>query len=331
MKTEQDHKGIETRDAHSSHAYRSKSCAALRLWCVSLCRGKKKCSERVLAEPTRRFLKHVTKKKKRSEECGKRDEAAVAGVSTDVSHRESISPRSGPEKSKRSRKQDETVEVAEDKEDISVDVGKERSDRKKRKTREEEERERKERKRRERREKKERRERREHEQEILHLADTRVSARYEDPVVEDHIPRKAPPTDLTKNCCYLCAENTLAIAASKPEQSDKGVQVSAHKFRTETFPMLDKSCSPLLLVRIVQSSVKVRMRETGTLCPDASAPPRKETRTKKRKKFNVFPRLTRTKCPAGRNAACETDKLASRRDDNTEKRELRIEKCCMET
>jgi len=155
-----------------------------------------------------------------------------------VSHRESISPRSDPEKSKRSRKQDEAVEVT-DKEDISVDVRKERKDKKKRKTREEEERERKER---ERREKKERRERRKREEEILHFTDTQVSTRDEDLVVEDYIPRKPPPTNLTKSCCYLCAENTLAItaAASKPEQSDKCVQVSAHKFRTETFPTLDK-------------------------------------------------------------------------------------------
>ncbi|XP_067205276.1 pre-mRNA-splicing factor CWC22 homolog isoform X2 [Linepithema humile] len=326
-KTEQNHKGVDTRD-HSPHRYQSKSCAILRLWCVSLCRRKKKYSKRVLGKPTRRFLEHIIKK--RSRECGNRDEAAVAGVST-ASHRESISPRSGSEKSKRSRKQDETVEVA-DKEDISVDVRKERKDRKKRKAREEEERERKERERRERREKKERSERRKQEEEILHLTDAQVSTRDEDIVVEDHIPRKPPPTDFTKNCCYLCAENTLAIAAatSKPEQSDKCVQVSAHKLHTETFPMLDKSCSPLLLVRTVQSSVKVRTRETSTLCPDASVALRKETRTKKRKKFSVFPRLTRTKCPAGRNAACETDKLAARRDDNSEKRELRIEKCCRE-
>lgn len=328
-KTKQNHKTIDTRDAHSSHRYQLKSCARLRLWCVSLCRRKKKYSKRVVGEPTRRFFKHIKKKRKK---CRERDEAAVAGVSTAL-HRESISSPSGPEKSRRSHKQDETVEVT-DKED--VDIKKEKKDRKKRRTTEEEEWERKERERKERREKKDRRERRKREKEILHLTDTstQVSARDEDLVVEDHIPRKPPPTDFTKSCCYLCAENTLAIAAaaSKPEQSDKSVQVLAHKFRTETFPMLNKSCSPLLLVRTVQSSVKVRTRETSTLCPDpdASAVPHKETRTKKRKKFSVFPRLMRTKCPAGRNAACETDKLAARRDGNTEKHEPRIEKCCRE-
>ncbi|KMR02414.1 histone-lysine n- h3 lysine-79 specific-like isoform x3 protein [Lasius niger] len=159
----------------------------------------------------------------------------------------------------------------------------------------------------------------------------------EDHVPEDHVPGKPPSplTDFTKSCCYLCAQNTLAIAtaSAKPEQSDKCVQVSAHKFHAETSPTLDKSCSPtLLLVRTVQSSVKVRTRETSTLCPGTSMVRRGETepRSKKRKKFSVFLGLTRTKCPAGRQA-CETDKpAAAGRDNNAEKREPRNEKCCRE-
>lgn len=319
-KTEQRDKGIDTRDIDSSYRHRSKSCVKLRLCCLRLCRAKKRCSKRVLRKP-RRVLERI---KARSKECGKPDDTvAVAGVST-TPHRESISHRDAPRKSRKSRKQDETVEVA-DKDVSKEDDTKER---------------RKERRKREREERKamteEERRRREEHPRVPHPVDARLVAREDDLVVEDRVPVKPPSiADFAKSCCYLCAQTTLAIAAaSRPERSDKSVQVSAHKFPAETFPTFDKSCSPMLLVRTVQSSVRVRTRETGTLCYPAGArvAPRGETgpRAKKRKKFALFPGLTRTKCPAGRHAACETDKSTAGRDDNAEKREPRNERCCRE-
>lgn len=235
-----------------------------------------------------------------------------------------VSHRDVPKKS-RSHKRDEPVEVAD------KDVSEDREKRKEKKRMEKKERKRKEE------ERRQRRERRKLEEHVPHPVDTRLVT-HDDDLAEDRVVPVKPPSsiaDFAKTCCYLCAQNTLAIAAAaavpKPEQSDKGVQVSAHKFHAEMFPTLDKSCSPLLLVRTVQSSVKVRTRETGTLCPGAV--PRGETGprdAKKRKKFTVFPGLTRTKCPAGRHAACKTDKSTARRDDNAEKHEPRSERCCKE-
>lgn len=308
--TEQEHKGIDTRDIDSSPRRRSKSCTEIRLWCLRLCRAKKRYSERVLEKPARRIFERI---KARSKECEKPDDMAVAGVST-MPHREPISHRDAPKKS-RSRKHDETVEVDED---VSrMERRRRKREEKKRKIMMEEERE--------------KREWRKREERTPYFVDTRLVTRDDDLAVEDRIPVKPPPSiaELEKSCCYLCVQNTLAIAAvSRPEQSDKCVQVSAHKFHAETSPKLDKSSSPVLLVRTVQSSVKVRTRETSTLCPGTSMVPLGGTRprTKKRKKFVVFPGLTRTKCPAGRYAACETDKSA-RRDDNAKKPELR---CCRE-
>lgn len=257
------------------------------LWCVRCHRRKKqKYRELELGKSTRRLLERVSK-------CGKESERpsdeAVAGVST-APHRESISR--ALEKSERSRKQGAPEEVAD--KDVT---------RKERKVRRDERQERRRRERKEK-ERKERRERREREERIPHL-------------VADAQPA-APPADFLKSCCYLCAQNTLAIATAaaagpKPQQSDKCVQVSAHQFHAGT---LDKSCSATLLVRTVQSSVKVKTRETGTLCPGTKA---------KRKKLSVLPRLTWTKCPARRHVACETDKSARR--DNAEKRAAN-EKCC---
>ncbi|XP_071562608.1 uncharacterized protein [Temnothorax nylanderi] len=332
-KTEQKHIGTDTRDIDSSR-YRSKSCVNLRLWCLRLCRAKKRCSDRVLRKPAKRVLERI---KARSKECGKPDDTvAVAGVST-MPHRESISYRDAPKKSRRGRKQDEeAVEVVSDR-DVSEEPREERKERRKRE-REERKREAKEE---ERRQRRERRKREEHVP--RHPVDARPMDAHDDDLgVEDRrpVPVKPPSiADFAKSCCYLCAQNTLAIAAataavSRPEQSDKCVQVSAHKFHAETSPpTLDKSCSPMLLVlRTVQSSVKVRTRETSTLCPpgtSAVAVAVAVPRAKKRKKFAVFPGLTRTKCPAGRHAACETDKSTARRDDNAEKREPRNnEGCC---
>ncbi|EZA60637.1 hypothetical protein X777_14243 [Ooceraea biroi] len=317
-KLEQKHKGVGTCDIDSPRRYHQsgtideKSCAKLYLWCVKLCHRKRECSEHVLGKPTRRLLERM---KKRSKECEKPDETTVASVSAAwYPRRDPISP-SVTSKPKRSHKQDELVQLT----DVIVDTKRERKKKERRK--------------------KEKDEREGGEEEVSY-------ARDEDFVVEDRIvSRKAPLlpppllTDFTKSCCYLCAQNTLAITAAttttttttKPEQSDKYVQVSAHKLRAAMSPELDKSCSPLLLVHVARSSVKVRTRETSTLCPGTNELRRKEIiRVKKRNKFGVFPGLTRNKCPAGRHAACETDKTIVRRDDNARKCERRNGKCCRE-
>ncbi|XP_018308985.1 DNA ligase 1 [Mycetomoellerius zeteki] len=325
--TEQTHKSVDTRDINLPRRHRSKSCVKLRLWCLRLCRAKKRCSQHVLRKP-RQFLERIKTRSK--EKCEKPDDVvAVAGVST-MPHRESIRYRDVPKKSRRTRKQDEMVEIAD--KDVSEDIVK--KERKERKKREKEERRKKvmtdEEKRRKVITEEERKVSHKLDEHVPQPVDTRLVTHDDDLVVEERVPMKPPSIvdDFAKSCCYLCAQNTLAIAAaaaiSKPEQSDKCVQVSAHKFHVETSPALDKSCSPLLLVRTVQSSVKVRTWETSTLCAGTSAVPR----AKKHKKFAMFPGLTRTKCPAGRHAACETDKSTARRDDNAEKRQPRNERCC---
>ncbi|XP_018337805.1 PREDICTED: DNA ligase 1-like [Trachymyrmex septentrionalis] len=305
---EQTHKSVDTRDINLPRRRKSKSCVK---WCLNLCRAKKRhVSQHILRK--RHLVKHI---KKRSKEKPN-DVVAVAGVST-MPHRESIRHRDVANKSRRPHKQDEAV-----KEDIVENERKERRERRE----EKEERRRKEV------TDKERRKKVNHKlnEHVPPPVDTRPVTHDDDLVVKKQVPMKPPSivNDFTKSCCYLCAQNTLAIAAataiSKPEQSDKGVQVLAHKFPVETSPALDKSSSPLLLVHTVQSSVKVRTQETGTLCPGTSAVPR----AKKHKKFAMFLGLTRTKCPAGRHAACETDKSTARRDDNTEKRQPTNERCC---
>lgn len=251
--------------------------------------------------------------------------------------------RSERKKSKRSRKQDEEEAEAYDK-DVPVETRDDRKRRKERRRREKKEKERKERERKEREREERRRERYRHEEEMLHpVDDVRLMTHDEDDLVSERqqpLPPPSPPpppppvTDPTKTCCYLCAQNTLAIAAaaSKPEQSDKCVQVSAHKLRAETPPTLDRSCSPtMLLLRTVQSSVRVKTRETSTLCPGLGNKETETLGTKTRKKFSLLPRLTRTKCPAGRHAACEIDKTPlAARYDNVEKREQKGQKCCRE-
>ncbi|XP_011699081.1 PREDICTED: stress response protein nst1-like [Wasmannia auropunctata] len=308
--TEQKHKSVDTHDINSSRRRRSRSCVKLRLCCLRLCRAKRRCSERVMRKP-RQLLQRI---KARSKECRKPDDTtAVAGVSTVPLSRDA------PKKSRRGP-EDEAVEEVADRKDVSEDARKERKERRKR-------------------EREERRERRKREEHVVaravEPADARPTTRDDDLVVakDQAIPVKPPLiADLAKTCCYLCVQNTLAIAAaaSRPEQSDKYGQVSTHKFPAETTTTVDRSCSPILLVRTVQSFVRVRTRETGTLCPGTSAPPPAMPRAKKRKKFAVFPGLTRTKCPAGQRAACVTDK--SRRDDEDarKKREPRNERCCGE-
>ncbi|XP_025152962.1 DNA ligase 1-like [Harpegnathos saltator] len=300
--TSQKHQGVDSPPRRYQSTNTDDECGVKpRLWCANCYRKKKKIwRELELAESTRRLLGRI---KKRCKESEKPDDEAVAGVSS-APYRESISRPSAPEKSKRSRKQGAAIEPAD------TDVT-ERS-KKERKARRYDEQERERRRERKEREKKERRERREREERILRAADARAAA----------------PADFLKSCCYLCAQNTLAIAGFKPERSDKGIQVSAHKFHAGT-AALDKSCSAILLVRTVQSSVKVKTRETSTLCPGRTTAWPKDTKAKaKRRKLSVFPGLMWTKCPARRHAACETDKPGRR--DNAEKpsERPRDEKCC---
>lgn len=287
-----------------------------RLWCVKLCARKKKYAKHVLSEPRKRFFERI----KRSKECRKPDETAVDddGVST-APHQESMDLRSARKKSKRSRKRDEEAEAFD--KDVPVDERKERKERRKREKKEKERKER---------EREEQWAKYRREEQMSQPVDVRLMMRDED---LERQQRPLPPvTDFTKSCCYLCAQNTLAIAAAatKPEQSDKCVQVSTHKLRAEIPLTLDRSCSPtLLLMRTVQSSVKVRMRETSTLCPGVGNKETERSGMRKRKKFSLLPRLTKTKCPAGRHAACVTDKTTvTERDDNVEKLEPR--KCCRE-
>lgn len=265
-----------------------------------MCGRKKKYSRRVFREPTKRLYERI----KRSKECRKSDETA-ADVSAAL-YRESMRLRNERKKSKTSRKQDEEEAEAYDK-DVPVETRDDRKRRKEERRREKKEKERKERERKEREREERRRERYRHEEEMLRpVDDVRLMTHDKDNLVSERqqpLPPPPPVTDPTKTCCYLCAQNTLAIAAaaSKPEQSDKCVQVSAHKLRAETPPTLDRSCSPtMLLVRTVQSSVRVRTRETSTLCPGLGNKETEALGTKTRKKFSLLPRLTRTKCQIGR-------------------------------
>lgn len=315
-KIEQKHKGASTRDIECLRFYQSttnkqlctSSCTKLHLWCVKLCHRKRKCSEHVLKKPTRRFLERM---KKRSKESEKSDEAEIAGVSA-VSHPISRHAIRKPKTSK----QTELVEFA----DVTVNTRKEIKQRKQRREKERDERKEKER--------KKRINRHEHEEEISYAHD-------EDRVMVDHVvSSKLPllpsslPTDFTKSCCYLCAQNTMAIAATiiKPQQSDKCIQVSAHELRVAMSPKLDKSCSPLLLIHTVQSSIKVRTRETSTPCPGTNKLQHKEMRPKTRKNFALFSNLMRTKCPT-EQYSCKTDKI-TKLNDNARKRKLWNEECC---
>ncbi|KAL0104578.1 hypothetical protein PUN28_017373 [Cardiocondyla obscurior] len=312
----QKHASVDTHDIDSLSGHSTISCVNLSLWCTRLCRAKKRYSERVFKKPMRRVLQRMkARSKKKYKEPD--DTVAVAGAST-APQQESISYRDAPKKSRKSRKQD--VKIA--KKDTSEDAKKERREKRKR------EREERKRKVTMKEERIERRERRKREKQILYAEESSV-ARDDDLVAENWVQVKPPPSiaDFTQTCCYLCAQSTLPIqtVVPKPEQSDKSVQVSPHKFHPET---LDKSCSPLLLARTARSSVKVETREASVLCPGTST----VQRAKKRKKFVIFPGLTRTKCPAGPRAACETDKptvvVTAGRNDNLEKRGPR--RCCRE-
>ncbi|KAK9303664.1 hypothetical protein QLX08_004674 [Tetragonisca angustula] len=128
---------------------------------------------------------------------------------------------------------------------------------------------------------------------------------------EELVKDRAPDVgiDFTKTCCYLCVQNTMAIAAavSKVGKFHVSIQASIKEMSTS-----DKSCSPTTQVRTVQSSVRVRMRDMGTL-PDKKKSKRPRPKLKL-KNFNIIPKLKFPVYPKVRTVACETDK--SMRNNN---------------
>lgn len=111
--------------------------------------------------------------------------------------------------------------------------------------------------------------------------------------------------DFTKSCCYLCAQNTMAIAAAMSKIGKFHMSIQASTKETLTS---DKSCSPTMHVRTVQSSVKVKMRDMGTLHPDKKKSKRSRPKLKLNKKLNILPRLKFPAYPKVRTVACGTDK-----------------------
>ncbi|KOX74532.1 hypothetical protein WN51_00597 [Melipona quadrifasciata] len=122
---------------------------------------------------------------------------------------------------------------------------------------------------------------------------------------EELVKDRAPDVgiDFTKTCCYLCAQNAMAIAAAISKVGKFHVSIQASTKEILTF---DKSCTPNMQVRTVQSSVKVRTRDTGTVPYKEKG---KRLRPKlKLKKFNIIPKLKFPVYPKVRTVACETDK-----------------------
>ena len=111
--------------------------------------------------------------------------------------------------------------------------------------------------------------------------------------------------DITKSCCYLCAENSLAIMSAKiarpiVEQQSRGTQVTEKR-----------------QVRTVQSSVKVRTCDRSTDCPRSG-------KIKKRKfKFKSLTKYMKTIWPAEKSVGCGTDTPIKRKT----KRSCGIEEC----
>ncbi|XP_043601768.1 uncharacterized protein LOC122576054 [Bombus pyrosoma] len=115
--------------------------------------------------------------------------------------------------------------------------------------------------------------------------------------------------DFTKSCCYLCAQNTMAIAAAMSKMGKFHMSIQASTKETLTS---DKSCSPTMHVRTVQSSVKVKMRDMGTLHPDKKKSKRSRPKLKLNKRLNILPRLKFPPYPKVRTVACGTDRSMKR-------------------
>ncbi|KAK2588624.1 hypothetical protein KPH14_006392 [Odynerus spinipes] len=132
--------------------------------------------------------------------------------------------------------------------------------------------------------------------------------------------------DITKSCCYLCTENSLAIAAAmglQPIYSDKSVEADAPE-------MLEKSCSPMKLavhVRTVKSLVRVKIRDTCTSYAEVAEERTTTTKSKKkRRKFRIFPKIKR-ECPVRRTTGCVTENSTKPSDPKPQVKKT-IEPCC---
>jgi len=112
-------------------------------------------------------------------------------------------------------------------------------------------------------------------------------------------PTPPPPVDPTKTCCYLCAENTMAImmASRKPELCDKSVQVLTIEV-TETPITESRPYRALMMVRTIQS--RLRVRDVSVPCVIEEEPRKPKRIVKKRR---ILP-IMRTRCPARSNAPC---------------------------
>ncbi|KAL2714795.1 glutamic acid-rich protein-like isoform X2 [Vespula squamosa] len=130
--------------------------------------------------------------------------------------------------------------------------------------------------------------------------------------------------DVTKSCCFLCAENSLAITGviGKPVCSDKSVEA----YKTEK---IETSCSPMKLpmhVRTVKSSLRVKVQDT---CTSYGKIPK--AKKKKRKKFRLFPKIKKSTCPnrkpppKQRTVGCVTENVSKYKKPKQEK--VR-EPCC---
>ncbi|CAK9824188.1 hypothetical protein ANTRET_LOCUS2396 [Anthophora retusa] len=175
---------------------------------------------------------------------------------------------------------------------------------------------------------KERRKRMKKRKRKTHASETSVRTFGEDQDEEELIKDIVPQMDFTKSCCYLCAKNTMAIAAAISNKADKlhmSVQASTKERLTS-----DKSCSPEIHVRTVQSSVKVKMRDMSTLHPEKRKDKKKRAKLNLKKLNNIIPRIKFPMYPKMRTVACETDK--SMRCNNMPRcRAMRGTHCITET
>lgn len=113
-----------------------------------------------------------------------------------------------------------------------------------------------------------------------------------------------PLRDIAKSCCYLCTENSLAIAEAMrvhPVLSDKSVNVNIND-------TLESSCSPMNVhVRTVKSLLKIKVRDTCTSSVGFPEERKIAKPKKKKKKFRFFPKIRRTECPVRQHVGCVTE------------------------
>ncbi|KAL2738594.1 glutamic acid-rich protein-like isoform X2 [Vespula maculifrons] len=158
------------------------------------------------------------------------------------------------------------------------------------------------------------------------------SVSYADRNIDDqrhryHNDRERSRRDITKSCCFLCAENSLAIAGAigpKPVCSNKSVDA----YEMET---IETSCSPIKLpvhVRTVKSTFRVKVRDTCTSYGNIP-----KAKKKKRKKFRLFPKIKKSTCPnrkvqpKRRTVGCVTESQSKTKKPEEKKVH---EPCCRE-